>query len=105
MLAPEDLALHIRDGGALNGPAQGRNVRIRWNVGILRGLRYTEQVIHARPFPGVRNSSEMTFPEFSSSLMQFCRAERKEYKWLQGLPQTGPILSPKLVRTSKPSPR
>jgi hypothetical protein len=80
--APEDLAVHNRDGGALNGPPHGKKLRIRRNVGILRGLRYTEEVIHARRFPGVRNSSEMTFPEFSSSLMQFCRAERKEYKWL-----------------------
>src|ERR1035441_10501316 len=29
-------------------------------------------------FPGVRNSSKTTFPDFSSSLIQFCRAERKE---------------------------
>jgi hypothetical protein len=64
------------------GPAADQKQEIRWNVGIHRGLRYTEEVIHTRPFPGVRNSSEMTFPDFSSSLTQFCRAERKEYKWL-----------------------
>ncbi len=39
------------------------------NVGIIPRLRYNGEVVHARPFPGVRNSSETTFPEFSSPLI------------------------------------